>query len=478
MNRRIECRSEGCNYEVVFKTADGAFDERRASGRIPLSPPHRHSNAIQVSPYCKLHTCIHFHGDERCVYKKPSHDSVCAIHARCPISDCTQARAQFLEPNFDPLSNAVPKYARFDTSVHCNDAQGGGHLRGPHIANPMLVRPRNAQTYVKSNVTAVQSMHHALYGSVPPSRQTVHATVRATPAGCGTVRSRPNSSRHTAKTIAVPDQTAITLEIGRLNLRMPGLSVPCTIDTCRSEGCQACVDELAIFCHTHGCSKPKCHQKTIAEKLCIDHFKEHYVTQGKQLRADHTEKPPPPPTKQQQQHKQPPLPLQPPTRPTLLSSLHHHLHETTDSAPHPRRHSSDLTKDDRPGSRLRDLASESTVLDNDSVLDGKSQAHWGPAGLGQAGLGQALPPRKKPPSFAETELGPLGEELGRPGSGSGAGGGGGGSGGEERPELFIKVPQGGGHGGGGGGGRGRPLRGRRAQVEDGDGESEEWGGDE
>lgn len=54
MNRRIECRSEGCNYEVVFKTADGAFDERRASGRIPLSPPHRHSNAIQVSPYCKL----------------------------------------------------------------------------------------------------------------------------------------------------------------------------------------------------------------------------------------------------------------------------------------------------------------------------------------------------------------------------------------------------------------------------------------
>ena len=55
MNRRIECRSEGCNYEVVFKTADGAFDERRAAnGRIPLSPPHRHSNAIQVSPYCKL----------------------------------------------------------------------------------------------------------------------------------------------------------------------------------------------------------------------------------------------------------------------------------------------------------------------------------------------------------------------------------------------------------------------------------------
>ncbi|KAH6851165.1 hypothetical protein B0I37DRAFT_129918 [Chaetomium sp. MPI-CAGE-AT-0009] len=114
MNRRIECRSEGCNHEVLFKTAEGAFDERRGGNGLH----HRHSNAIQVSPYCKHHTCVHFHGDERCVYKKPSHDSVCAIHARCPIADCTQARAQFLEPTFDSLSNAVPKYARFDV---CSD---------------------------------------------------------------------------------------------------------------------------------------------------------------------------------------------------------------------------------------------------------------------------------------------------------------------------------------------------------------------
>ncbi|KAK3297894.1 uncharacterized protein B0H64DRAFT_133774 [Chaetomium fimeti] len=128
MNRRIECRSEGCNHEVLFKPAEGAFDEQRGrNGRIPLVPGgrgsptgllHRHSNPIQVSPYCKHHTCVHFHGDERCVYKKPSHDSVCAIHARCPILNCTQARAQFLEPDFDSLSNAVPKYARFDV---CSD---------------------------------------------------------------------------------------------------------------------------------------------------------------------------------------------------------------------------------------------------------------------------------------------------------------------------------------------------------------------
>jgi hypothetical protein len=38
--------------------------------------------------------------------------------ARCPVPNCTHARTQFLEPNFDPLSNAVPKYARFEV---CSD---------------------------------------------------------------------------------------------------------------------------------------------------------------------------------------------------------------------------------------------------------------------------------------------------------------------------------------------------------------------
>lgn len=58
-------------------------------------------------------------------------------------------------------------------------------------------------------------------------------------------------------------------------------------DTCRAERCQAYVDKLAIFCNIReafepshcntrltaqpdGCSKPKCHQETIAETLCID----------------------------------------------------------------------------------------------------------------------------------------------------------------------------------------------------------------
>ncbi|SPQ20488.1 0b7fac7a-e532-4526-af4e-ab3daa248e5b [Thermothielavioides terrestris] len=45
--------------------------------------------------------------------------------------------------------------------------------------------------------------------------------------------------------------------------------------------CHAHVDRLALFCITHGCSKPKCHQEAIAERLCLDHFKEHYIAQGK-----------------------------------------------------------------------------------------------------------------------------------------------------------------------------------------------------
>lgn len=135
-------------------------------------------------------------------------------------------------------------------------------------------------------------MRHALYGSVPPSRQSVRATARVILVGCGTALNRPSSS-HTAKTvsrrsntrrahradfyqIAVPNQAAITFEIGRLSLRMSEPSAPCVsatifnyrqycidvsltlgmIDTCRSEGCQASVDDLAIFCGTRQNSLP------------------------------------------------------------------------------------------------------------------------------------------------------------------------------------------------------------------------------
>ncbi|KAK4108700.1 hypothetical protein N656DRAFT_792377 [Canariomyces notabilis] len=132
MNRRIECRSEGCTNEVLYKTLDGNFvdphDRRNGGGRPPISPTgrgsppgphHRYSNgSIQVSPYCKQHTCIHFHLEERCVYKKPRHDTVCAVHTKCPVPNCNQARAQFLDPTFEPIHNAAPRYARYEV---CSD---------------------------------------------------------------------------------------------------------------------------------------------------------------------------------------------------------------------------------------------------------------------------------------------------------------------------------------------------------------------
>ncbi|KAK0748503.1 hypothetical protein B0T21DRAFT_279118 [Apiosordaria backusii] len=131
MNRKIECRSDGCGNEVLFKALEGGFnihppnldhyhyrDHRRsgvgAGPRSPTGATGRHLGAQHVSPYCKQHTCVHFHREESCTNKKPPHDTVCAVHTRCPIPDCNQARAQFLDPNFDPLSNAVPRYARYE----------------------------------------------------------------------------------------------------------------------------------------------------------------------------------------------------------------------------------------------------------------------------------------------------------------------------------------------------------------------------
>ena len=40
--------------------------------------PSRKSNT-GLPAYVPLDTCVHFLGDERCTYKKPPHDSVCAI---------------------------------------------------------------------------------------------------------------------------------------------------------------------------------------------------------------------------------------------------------------------------------------------------------------------------------------------------------------------------------------------------------------
>ncbi|KAK4040350.1 hypothetical protein C8A01DRAFT_15758 [Parachaetomium inaequale] len=256
MSRRIECRSEGCTHEVLFKTVDGAFDDRRGSGRPPLSPigrgspsgpHHRHgSSSIQVSPYCKQHTCIHFHGDERCVYKKPPHDTVCAIHARCPVPNCTQARAQFLEPSFDPLSNAVPKYARFEV---CSDHQcktagcrAIAESAYPYCANRRSILPHGRSSGVITNSSDIQCQ---MNGCKEPRHPSARAHEYLAFYCCAALACQNPR-----------DRTSKPENCGRY----------CPLHTCRVERCQAQVDTLALFCTTH--------------------FKDHYIAQGKQLCID------------------------------------------------------------------------------------------------------------------------------------------------------------------------------------------------
>ncbi|KAK3304082.1 uncharacterized protein B0T15DRAFT_229234 [Chaetomium strumarium] len=264
MNRRIKCQSEGCPNEVLFKTHDGAFDDRRGSGgRSPLSPHDRHSTGpLQVSPYCKQHTCIHFYGDERCIYKKPPHDTVCAIHARCPVPNCYQARAQYLAPNFDPLSNAAPRYARYEV---CSDHK--------------CTIPRCPASRASSRTTFCQAHACQAEGCARQRQDQRNCCVehQCKTRGCRTIVE--GEFPHCA--IHIKCQMSGCGESRHFSAKAKDYLAYCTNHTCRSQKCHEYVDRLALFCGSHGCAKPKCHQEALAERLCIDHFKEHYIVQGK-----------------------------------------------------------------------------------------------------------------------------------------------------------------------------------------------------
>lgn len=117
MNRREQfkpenqCRAEGCNGEVFFKIiqGDSALDRRQMGNRSPLSPVnggHPPNQQIRMFPdgsrilssFCKKRTypqiikhrggfsdevwtdtCSLFLSDEGCTFKKPIHDTVCAV---------------------------------------------------------------------------------------------------------------------------------------------------------------------------------------------------------------------------------------------------------------------------------------------------------------------------------------------------------------------------------------------------------------
>ncbi|OIW27193.1 hypothetical protein CONLIGDRAFT_633529 [Coniochaeta ligniaria NRRL 30616] len=118
MNRREQlkpenqCRADGCNGEVFFKTIPGdpVPDRRQMGNRSPLTPVnggHPPNQQMRMFPegsrilssFCKKRnmlaelpcmgsvvltkgrtdTCSLFLADEGCTFKKPIHDTVCAL---------------------------------------------------------------------------------------------------------------------------------------------------------------------------------------------------------------------------------------------------------------------------------------------------------------------------------------------------------------------------------------------------------------
>ncbi|KAK0660421.1 hypothetical protein QBC41DRAFT_330967 [Cercophora samala] len=339
MSRKIECRSDGCGNEVLFKTVEGGFNlhqpnldhyhyrDHRRSGISagPRSPPA--GTGRHLSPYCKQHTCVHFHREECCTNKKPPHDTVCAVHTRCPIPDCNQARAQFLDPNFDPLSSAVPRYARYEVCAdhkcivrrcpqrrasagttfcqgHGCRADGCGNERQDQLecCEKHQCNIRGCDLVVEGNHTlCAHHMTCEMNGCggakhFDPKKKeylpycTSHATCPAgrckqtkldrqstfcdehtcRERGCNkSVRVRPYCDDHRCAEIdcAYP----IAKSLGRF----------CPLHTCRAEDCCEFVNSFSLYCQSHGCSKPKCLQQSIVEYLCLDHLKKHYTTLGR-----------------------------------------------------------------------------------------------------------------------------------------------------------------------------------------------------
>ncbi|KAK4175887.1 hypothetical protein QBC36DRAFT_330444 [Triangularia setosa] len=339
MNRKIECRSDGCSNEVLFKTLEGGFnihqpnldhyhyrDHRRSStGAGPRSPAG--AAGRHLSPYCKQHTCVHFHREECCANKKPPHDTVCAVHTRCPIPDCNQARAQFLDPNFDPLSNAVPRYARYEVcadhkcivrrcpqrrastgTVFCQAhecrADGCSNERQDRLecCEKHQCHSRGCDLVVEANHTLCA--HHitcemngcggAKHFDPKTKEHLPYCTNHAT---CPVSRCKQTKvdrqsafcDDHTCRERGCNKSTRVRPycddhRCAEIDCAYPIASSHdrfCPLHTCRAQDCREYVNSFSIFCQSHGCSKPKCPQQSIVEYLCLDHLKKHYTTLGR-----------------------------------------------------------------------------------------------------------------------------------------------------------------------------------------------------
>ncbi|KAK4236719.1 hypothetical protein C8A03DRAFT_45337 [Achaetomium macrosporum] len=352
MNRRIKCQNEGCPNEVLFKTLDGGFDNRRAGGGSDASTRSRRT---------------------------------------------TQSAPSYLAPNFDPLSDAAPRYARYEV---CSDHQ---------------CNTRGCRTFVEGEFP-----HCAIH-------------IKCQMSGCGEAR---HFSTKAKDYLAYCTNHSTCSSRRCTAIRMEG-SPFCeehTCHTCRSQKCHAYVDRLALFCSSHGCAKPKCHQEVLAERLCIDHFKEHYIVQGKRQ---------------------------------AYGTRHRNIRHGHD----PKREDEQL--DDGLNSIPQDTAGDSS---EEETLKSRPRG-----GSSLSALSQAL--RQNPPSYrgpspaSYTKQIPTVEYASSAAAAAVSGGDSArGGGNAERPELFVKIPEAASNDSGPTS-MGRPIQGRRVEVEERNEDSEGWCGD-
>ncbi|KAK0704785.1 hypothetical protein B0H67DRAFT_360170 [Lasiosphaeris hirsuta] len=353
-----KCRSEGCTAEILYKTLEGAYvdpTERRPGGirsppdRGSPNPYHRYStgSAPVLSQYCRQHTCCHFMKEEGCTNKKPRHDSVCAIHAQCPIKNCTQARGQYCDTQFDHISGALPRYSRYDlcfdhkcTVRQCQKLRSprsifcqahGCHVEGcknmsqekANCCEEHQCQEDGCRTIVDGDYPYC-AMH--IQCKIKPCGMTRHFLPKTKEylafctdhATCEVNRCRDTKlerspfcaihtcherdcSRNSQGNPYCPEHGCTEIRCENPKLRSSESLIKykfCALHTCRGEECQEFVDRLAVFCKAHGCSKEKCHQEAMAEQFCLDHLKAEYMAQGERIaRGRDTGRTYPPPTR-------------------------------------------------------------------------------------------------------------------------------------------------------------------------------------
>ncbi|EGO56959.1 hypothetical protein NEUTE1DRAFT_102215 [Neurospora tetrasperma FGSC 2508] len=272
MNHRskgqLMCRLEGCPHEVLFKTVDSGG----GSGGGYVDPLERRASIIRDR---NGHT-LQGRGS-------PAGAGAAGgggYDARCPVPECSQARLQYLDPAYESRhGDSLPVYQRWE---YCADhgcrADGCKKLvlekqicceerEISLLCHPARHNVADTKEYLRFCVDhATCAVNRCKDMKIEQSLYCANHTCRER--GCSkSSQSKPFCSEHCC---------------AEVNCRYPRpwAASPNPRGKFCPLHCPEFVDRLAIFCRTHGCSKPKCHEEVIVEGFCLDHLKAHYITQG------------------------------------------------------------------------------------------------------------------------------------------------------------------------------------------------------